>query len=237
MQRLNNSELYVMSKVSIIIPVLNEVTLIERRLLSLQYLKKTGHEIIVVDGGSTDDTVSIAKKYSDRVIISDKGRAVQMNAGAEEASGDILIFLHVDTELSHEAIRQLLFAASNYEQFWGFFQIKLSGSKVIFRAIELFMNKRSRFSKIGTGDQTLFISRDIFNEVGGYNELSLMEDVAFCKILKRRCKPIILNAFVITSSRRWEANGVIYTIIQMWYLRLAFYLGMDTSLLAKKYYD
>ncbi len=226
-----------MSKLSIIIPVLNEVALIERCLLSLQDLKKTGHEIIVVDGGSTDDTVNIAKKYSDKVIISDKGRAVQMNAGAEEASGDILIFLHVDTVLSSDAIGQLLFAASRCEQIWGFFKIKLSGSKVIFRVIELFMNKRSRFSKIGTGDQTLFISRNLFNETGGYNELLLMEDIAFCKVLNRYCKPIILNAFVITSSRRWETNGIVYTIIQMWSLRLAFYLGFDTAVLAKKYYD
>jgi len=227
-----------MNKISIIIPVLNEERIIKNSLEILQYIQERGHELIVVDGGSIDKTGDIAKKYTSNVISCEKGRALQMNAGAKVAKGDILIFLHIDTILSPCDFRQLWYAINDDDKAyrWGFFPLRLSSPKMIYRIIEFFINKKSHFTGIATGDQILFMSKKLFQHVGGFDSLCLMEDLAMCKKMKKISRPTLIDATVTTSSRRWENNGVYITIIQMWMLRLAYYLGVNTRTLARKYY-
>ncbi|MBI4005810.1 MAG: TIGR04283 family arsenosugar biosynthesis glycosyltransferase [Gammaproteobacteria bacterium] len=225
-----------MIKISIIIPVLNESGCIEENLRWLQLLRQNGHEVIVVDGGSTDNTMKIASHYADKVIAHDQGRALQMNAGATAASGDLFLFVHADTRLPALVDHLLRATAIDNEKFWGFFRVRLSGKSVLFRIIEFFMNQRSRLGKTGTGDQALFVTRNLFRQVNGYDEIPLMEDIAICKKLKKLSQPIYMNMPVLTSSRKWEAQGVISTVLLMWRLRLAYFLGVNPSLLAKKYY-
>ena len=225
-----------MTKISIIIPVLNESGCIEENLRRLQPLRQNGHEVIVVDGGSTDDTMRIASRHADTVIAHERGRSLQMNAGTVAASGDLFLFLHADTRLPALVDHLLRATAIDNEKFWGFFKIRLSGKSVLFRIIEFFMNQRSRLSKIGTGDQVLFVTRNLFRQVNGYDEIPLMEDIAICRKLKRVIAPVSMNMPVMSSSRKWESNGIITTILLMWQLRLAYFLGINPSLLAKKYY-
>lgn len=225
-----------MTKISIIIPVLNESGCIEENLRRLQPLQQNGHEVIVVDGGSTDNTMEIASHYADIVIAHDRGRSLQMNAGTVAASGDLFLFLHADTRLPALVDHLLQSIAICNEEFWGFFKVRLSGKNVLFRVIESFMNQRSRFSKVGTGDQALFVTRNLFRQVNGYDEIPLMEDIAICRKLKRVIVPVSMNMPVMSSSRKWESKGIISTVLLMWQLRLAYFLGVNPSLLAKKYY-
>ncbi len=223
-----------MPKLSIIIPTLNEAASIKNTLSELYTLKDNGHEIIIVDGGSTDQTLSICKQYTDKVFNSGKGRAKQMNLGAKHASNDILVFLHADTLLPEQA-RQLICTALSNKQ-WGYFSIKLSGSHVVLRLIEFFMNIRSCLSGIATGDQAIFVYRESFNSINGFKEIPLMEDIEISKSLKKISRPACVPVPVISSSRRWETQGYIRTILLMWRLRLLYFFGTPASQLVKQYY-
>lgn len=191
--------------------------------------------MIVVDGGSTDETFALAKISADQVIRSTRGRAKQMNTGAAVANGDVFLFLHVDTFLP-DGTDTILKNIPFNDQTWGRFDVQLSGPSWLFRAIEQGMNLRSRLTGIATGDQAIFVSRQCFINTGGFPEIALMEDIAFSKILKRVTKPVCLNEKVTTSSRRWEKYGPVRTIIRMWCLRLRYYFGGDPARLVK-YYD
>ena len=220
---------------SIIIPVLNEAEEIESRLESIQFFRKNGHEIILADGGSTDGTINLAKPYVDSIVSSQVGRAAQMNAGALNANGNNLFFLHIDSILPEEICDELsLFDSQNI---WGFCRIRLSGKHCLFRLIETMMNLRSRITFIATGDQGLIISKVLFEKIGGYPSIDLMEDVEICKCLKRLSNPVVINSEIETSSRRWEERGIIKTIILMWYLRLLYFFGVSPKRLVKIYYS
>ncbi len=223
-------------KISIIMPVLNEAPAIARTLLALQPLREAGHEVIVVDGGSQDDTPALSKSYADMIIQSPRGRSRQMNAGAKRASGEVLLFLHGDTLLPSEADRLIIEGMRGMESQWGRFDVKLSGKHFLLRIIEFLMNGRSRLSGIATGDQAIFVRRKLFDEIGGYPEIDLMEDIALCKILKKYGKPLCIRQPVLTSSRRWEEKGFLRTILLMWFLRLAYFFQVNPSRLAKLYY-
>ena len=219
---------------SIIIPVLNEAAGIQGCLLALQPLR--GHaEIIVVDGGSDDNTIELAAAYADKILSSEQGRARQMNQGAKQATGDILVFLHADTELPEQAL-SLIEQVISIEQVWGHFDIQLRGESVMFTVIAFMMNWRSRLTGIATGDQVLFVSREIFNAVGGYPDISLMEDIALSSALKKISSPICLTAKVKSSVRRWQQYGIYKTILLMWSLRLRYWLGADPHYLAELYH-
>jgi rSAM/selenodomain-associated transferase 2 len=222
------------AKLSIIIPVLNETSKIESCLDQLQLLRQQGHEVIVVDGGSNDNTVSLAIPLSDKVIQSKKSRAIQMNTGAAVATGQIFLFLHADTT-PPSGIAGLFSHIKNSDNKWGRFDVKLSGHAFLFRIIEHCMNLRSRLTGIATGDQLIFIGRKLFDEINGFPELALMEDIAISKLLLKRTKPICFKERVITSSRRWEEKGIIRTILKMWLLRLLYFFHIDTNKLAKIY--
>jgi len=222
-------------KLSIIIPVLNEGDDLLPTLKSLSYLKKCDHEIIIVDGGSQDNTLAIAKPYADIILTSEKGRARQMNYGASKANGDILWFLHADSLIPDNADQLIVNALQQTHSVWGRFNIRLSGSKWVFRIIEQFINKRSRLTGIATGDQGIFVLRREFEKLNGYAELPLMEDINLTKRLKKISLPICLQQTIITSSRRWESNGVIKTVMLMWYLRFAYFIGTPADKLIRLY--
>jgi rSAM/selenodomain-associated transferase 2 len=223
-------------RLSFIIPVLNEAVFLSLYRESLLQLKADGHELIVVDGGSQDDGVDLARCFADRVIEAPRGRAVQMNSGAYLAQGDILVFLHADTFLPSGANSEIVSAVSTNHHLWGGFYVKLSGTQPIFRLIESLMNLRSRLTGILTGDQVFFVRRDIFYDIGGFKEIPLMEDIEISKRLKRQGPPAFIPVFAVTSSRKWEEQGIIRTMLKMWALRLAYFLGTNPKLLVKYYY-
>ena len=220
-------------KLSIILPVLNEEASLPGVLYRLQSLRQHGHEIIVVDGGSRDNSLMLAQQAADEVIVSKPGRAVQMNSGAELASGDLLLFLHADTTLPEDV--ELMFSEIDVDTFWGRFDVRLSGDRLIFRVIEAMMNFRSRITSVVTGDQAIFVSRSLFEKVGGFPEIALMEDIAISKQLRKIVKPVCVANKVVTSSRRWEQSGVFRTILLMWKLRLYYFFGMSPQKISRMY--
>ncbi len=224
-----------MSKLSIVIPVLDEGDGIAAALDALAHLRAVGTEVIVVDGGSRDATVERAQLRADRVVLATRGRALQMNAGAERASGDVLLFLHADTRLPAEADRVVLNGLDQSRRVWGRFDIKIDGRSRLLPVVAWLMGLRSRLTGIATGDQAIFLRRDAFQAVGGFPAIALMEDIAICKRLKRLGRPLCLRACVTTSGRRWEKNGVLSTILLMWRLRFAYFLGADPKQLARQY--
>ncbi|HET7232592.1 MAG TPA: TIGR04283 family arsenosugar biosynthesis glycosyltransferase [Longimicrobium sp.] len=220
---------------SIIIPVLNEAPGIAETLGALQPLRARGCEVIVADGGSTDGSAEIARALADRVVSSPRGRACQQNAGAGEAHGDVLLFLHADTRLPEDADRLVTDGLRASGRGWGRFDVRLTGRHPMLRVIERMIGVRSRLSGIATGDQAIFVRRDWFARAGGFPHLPLMEDVALSKALKRLGPPLCLHETVVTSSRRWEERGVWRTMALMWRLRLEFWLGADAEKLAERY--
>lgn len=216
---------------SIIVPTLNEQQTIDNCLSHLQSMRDLGVEVIVSDGGSTDRTPERAKPFVDELVCSEPGRARQMNAGAAVAHGKHLLFLHADTKLPSDFSLASLGKAQ-----WGFFPVKLSGSAWPFRVIETAMNLRSKITRIGTGDQAMFIQSELFHHIGGFADIPLMEDVEFCRRLKTVCRPTLAKGFVVTSSRRWEQQGICRTVLKMWRLRLAYFLGASPHNLVQQYY-
>ncbi|MDE2196233.1 MAG: TIGR04283 family arsenosugar biosynthesis glycosyltransferase [Gammaproteobacteria bacterium] len=221
-------------RIAIIIPVLEEAALIAGSLARLQRMRQAGHELIVVDGGSRDGTPDLARPLADRVITAAHGRARQMNAGAEAARSDVLLFLHADIRLSQDAAEQIATATAN-GALWGRFDVRLCGDGKLLRIVAQCMNWRSRLTGIATGDQAVFVRRDVFKHAGGYPDIPLMEDIAMSKLLRKQHFPARLVGPAWVSSRRWQRNGVLRTILLMWYLRLAYFLGADTRRLAARY--
>ena len=220
--------------VSVIVPVRNEADHLAETLAGLRDALQEGDELIVVDGGSTDASVDIARRGADRVILSAPGRARQMNAGARQARGDWLWFVHADTRLNRSH-RQAL-AALSAQGRWGRFDVRLSGRRILFRVIGAMINLRSRLSGIATGDQGIFVRQDIFAALGGYPDQPLMEDIALSRLLKRQARPCCLRPALVTSSRRWEARGAWPTIWLMWSLRYRYWRGAQPEELYRDYY-
>lgn len=223
------------SKITAIIPALNEASGIQSTLKCLQLFRNAGHEVIVVDGMSNDDTFARARPLADHVLTAPNGRASQMNAGARIAQGEVLWFLHADCLPPVDAGHLILDALKNNDVAWGHFDVRLSGSGFLYRTIELMMNGRSRLSGIATGDQGIFITQNLFKQVGGFPDILLMEDVAISRRLRTCEWPICLRQKLTASSRRWEKRGVWRTVLMMWCLRLAYALGADPHKLARLY--
>ncbi|MCP3867339.1 MAG: glycosyltransferase family 2 protein [Gammaproteobacteria bacterium] len=222
--------------VSIVIPILNEGPHLERLLVSLQCFRQEGHEVILVDGGSMGGIPHQNLPMVDKGIVSPPGRAFQMNAGAKEARGEVLWFLHADSEVPEDAAEMIVSVLGAGKRCWGRFDIALSGRLKMLRVVEFMMNLRSRVTGIATGDQGIFVLNRAFLEVGGFPEIPLMEDISISRALKKCSSPHCFRQRLVTSSRRWERDGVFPTITLMWRLRLAFALGADPHTLEKKYY-
>ena len=222
-------------KISIIIPVLNEAGIIAHTLSALQPWRAAGHELIVVDGGSDDATIALSELAVDRIIRSSRGRSRQMNAGARLAGGEVLLFLHADAFLPEGADQLIIDGLNRQGKSWGHFDVRLSGRHFLLRITECLMNWRSRLTGIATGDQGIFVQSRLFEAVGGVPEIELMEDIALSKTLKRQGKPLCLRHRILTSSRRWEKEGILRTILLMWSLRLAYFLGAHPRRLARFY--
>lgn len=224
-----------MDRLSIIIPALNEAQVITGTLAALQPVRACGHEVIVADGGSLDGTVRLAEPLADRVLVTARGRARQMNAGAAIARGDVLWFLHADTLPAQGADRLLIDGMRESRRGWGRFDVRLSGRRPLLRVVEYLMNQRSRLTGIATGDQGIFVQRELFNAIGGFPDIALMEDIAMSRLLRRHGPPLCLSVPVMTSSRRWEEHGVLRTVFLMWGLRLAYAMGIAAAQLARFY--
>jgi rSAM/selenodomain-associated transferase 2 len=219
---------------SIIIPALNEGPVIRGQLEALQALRHQGAALVLADAGSSDDTVEQAAPLLDQLIVSPRGRARQMNAGAAAVTGEVLLFLHADTKLpplAFEAIHSAIRAGA----LWGRFDLRIAGTHPWLPVVARLINWRSRLSGIATGDQAIFVRREIFEQLGGYPQLALMEDIALSSKLKRLAAPACLRQCVVTSGRRWEKHGVARTILLMWRLRAAFFFGANPDKLALRY--
>lgn len=224
---------------TIVMPVFNEAAVLPTVLDRLQVWRDSGAEVVVSDGGSNDGSVALAAASADQVLTAPPGRARQMNAGAAQARADFLLFLHADTVLPPEALPTLQRLASRGDRArpwcWGRFDVVLQGSSLWLPLVGFMINWRSRLTRINTGDQALFMDRALFEAVGGFPEQPLMEDVEICKRLRRVCAPVSLRLRVVTSGRRWDANGAWRTIVLMWKLRWLYWRGESPQRLAELY--
>jgi rSAM/selenodomain-associated transferase 2 len=226
--------------VAVVVPVLNEGSQLRQQLEELR--ARGADEIITVDGGSRDDSLDIARDFAAvprdtprcLALEAPTGRARQMNAGAKAARAKIIVFVHADTRLPPQALEQVRRACTR-ERPWGRFDVRLNGGHYLYRIVERAMNLRSTLTGIATGDQAIFVRSDTFAAVGGYPDIPLMEDIAISKRLKAVAPPVRIDDPVTTSVRRWETHGIVRTIVQMWLLRLRYWLGADPRRLARCY--
>jgi len=221
-------------RLSIVMPVLNEAAGIEAALRALSSLRTRGTEVIVVDGGSRDGTPALAAPLADRVLTAPQGRAAQMNAGAAVATGDVLLFLHADTQLPTDADRLVIEGLQRSGRVWGRFDLQFDRGRRL-RLVALMMNLRSRFTGIATGDQAMFVTHASFEAAGGFPAIALMEDVALSARLRRIGRPLCCAERVTTSGRRWRQRGTVRTILLMWSLRLRYIMGADPARLLRAY--
>lgn len=240
-----------MSGLSIIVPLLNEIDALPTLCANLEALES--EQTIIVDGGSTDGSWQWllehwhnpddpakgqfeSDKNKSRVLLqSEAGRAQQMNMGAQHSIYPMLLFMHADSQIHAEA--KLLICDNSATDRWGRFDVSFDSPSGAMALIAFFMNIRSRVSGVATGDQAIFVHRALFDQVGGFDKLSLMEDVAFCKKLRRLANPHCLRQKVVTSARRWEQNGVVQTVLKMWWYRLLFFFGVSPDKFVNEYRD
>lgn len=218
---------------SIIVPVLNEIELLPELIAHLQCWQQKGCEVLLVDGGSEDGSADTVAATGFEVIHSSPGRAVQMNVGAQAASGSVLIFLHADTRLPEGSLDMIFNALQ--KSYWGRFDVYISGEPLMLRVVAFFMNVRSQLTGIATGDQAIFITRELFNDIAGFPEQPLMEDIELSRRALKIGRPACLSAKVTTSGRRWIQRGIWRTIWLMYKLRWAYWRGVPVQELAKRY--
>lgn len=223
-----------MVRLSIIIPVLNEGDTLAPFLQALTPLKPQGVELIGVDGGSTDNSVEWLKTYCDISLQSPAGRSTQMNAGASQATGDVLLFLHADTYLPQTALADIKMALKTHH--WGRFNVQFEPHSFLLRLTAYLMHHRSKLTHVCTGDQGLFFTRTFFNKLGGFSDIPLMEDVDISKRARKISPLYALTSKVTTSSRRWQQHGTLKTIALMWWLRWLYFIGVSPAALHKRYY-
>lgn len=222
-------------RVSIVIPTLNEAQALPATLHALRgQLGGIAVDVVVVDANSADATQCIARTAGVNVLNAPRGRAVQMNRGAHATRGEVLLFLHADTQLPPDALQQLTHALTK-GHLWGRFDVQIVGHAPLLKVVGYCMNMRSRLSGIATGDQAIFVTRAAFTAVAGFPVQPLMEDIALSRQLKRLGKPACLRTRVATSGRRWEARGMWRTIWLMWRLRFAYWRGVSPEQLAALY--
>ena len=222
-------------KISIIIPTLNESLLLQRLLCGLNKIIDSQVEIIVVDGGSNDNTLEIASKYAHQVFVTEQGRATQMNHGAAFAKGEVLFFLHADSMLTTNAFQKLKEIVKESAYVGGAFRLQIDSNKLLLSIISQVVNLRSRFFHLVYGDQGIFVRKKNFLEIGKFLITPLMEDVEFYGRLRASGKTVILNEKILTSARRWEKEGILYATFRNWLLLIMYYMGIPAKQLEKLY--
>ncbi len=223
------------TQISVIIPALNEAGVLVHTLRCLQPLRRRGHEVLVVDGGSTDNTLAEATPLADRVLQAPRGRARQMHAGVLGAGGSVLWFLHADTQPPEAADQLIRRALAGGQRTWGWFDVQLSDAPLLLKCVAWLMNRRSRLTGIATGDQGIFVRRAAYEHSGGFPLIPIMEDIALSRRLKHLARPMQIATPLLCSSRRWKKHGIVRTILTMWSLRLGYFLGIDPHRLARFY--
>lgn len=223
------------ARLSVVVPVLNEAAGLGDALQALAPLRARGADIIVADGGSSDRSAALAAAGGAHVVHAARGRALQMNAGAAQCGGDVLLFLHADTVLPDGADALVSEALASGARVWGRFDVAITGRPHMLRLIAALMNLRSRLTGIATGDQAMFMTRAAFAAVGGFPAQPLMEDIEMSRRLLTLSRPACLTAQVQTSGRRWESRGVWRTMLLMWRLRFAYWRGASPERLADLY--
>lgn len=220
-------------KLSVIVPALNEESVLPETLRAARQMGVG--EIIVVDGGSVDGTVAVADELADLVVRAERGRAVQMNAGAARASGEVVLFLHADTLLPPGYVTDVVDACARPGVVGGRFDVDLQPSSPLLWITGELINRRSRMTRVATGDQAMFVRRDVFEALGGFAAIPLMEDLDLSRRLKRAGEIACLRSRVATSARRWQKDGALRTILLMWTLRLLYYGGVSPRRLHRFY--
>ena len=218
--------------ISVVVPVYNEQDVIKTHAGRFNDLASKVKELIFVDGGSQDNTVSLLKSLGFLVISSEAGRAAQMNTGAKHSSGSVIVFLHVDTVLP-EHFDTLINLDSG--EGWGYFRVGFDLKKIRYRWLARGINFRAACFKVATGDQAIFISSQLFHRLEGFQQIALMEDIELTRRLKKISDPNIVQANVITSARRWEQKGFIKTVLLMWWMQLAYKCGVSPDRLVQWY--
>ena len=228
------------TSIAVVIPTLNEERVLSRTLLAVRQLRFD--EVVLVDGGSRDQTVSIAQGQLQglslqpaQVMVSEQGRARQMNAGARATRSGVLLFLHADTLLPPETRTEIERVLANPKYVGGRFDVRFEDDRGWAWLVSRLMNWRSRWSGIATGDQAIFVRRAVFDDLGGFADLPLMEDLELARRLKRAGSIAKLRTKVTTSFRRWEQQGALRTIVQMWLLRFLYWLGVSPHMLQRFY--
>ncbi|MEH2357616.1 TIGR04283 family arsenosugar biosynthesis glycosyltransferase [Nostoc sp.] len=221
------------AKISIIIPAINEAGNIKKAIATTQ--ANLDVEVILVDGGSSDDTVAIAQSLNVKVISSSPGRAVQMNAGAVAASGDILLFLHADTLLPTGFDEMIRTALQQPGTVAGAFKLRIDASRLSLRWVEWGVNVRSHFYQMPYGDQAIFLTKQVFQQIGSFPELPIMEDFELMRRLKRIGRVVIIPTPVVTSARRWLQKGVLKTTLLNQIVIIAYLLGVSPERICSWY--
>lgn len=222
---------------SVIIPVLNEEENIEALIDHISQ-EEVRAEIIVSDGKSTDNTAEKAESKGAVVVSSTPGRGTQLNKGAEAASASILIFLHADSRLEKGALSKMVEQmGQDKDLIGGCFKLKISSQNLLLKFISWSSNLRAKYLNLIFGDQGIFVRRDIFNELGGFPEIELMEDWEFSKALAKKGRLLYVDKKIYTSARRWENHGVLKTIILMHKIKILYKLGISPSKLKEIYRD
>jgi rSAM/selenodomain-associated transferase 2 len=221
---------------SIIVPMLDEAEGIARALGAIRRGAPDA-EVIVVDGGSRDTSVAIAQPLCDLMVAESRGRARQMNAGAKVARGDAFAFVHADTLVPASFGEDIAAALLDHAVVGGRFDVELDASALPYRIIGAMISLRSRLSRVGTGDQAIFVRREVFERIGGFPELELCEDLEFSRRLKRAGRVACLRSRVITSARRWNRDGVARTVVRMWMIRAMYLIGVSPARLKRMYAD
>ena len=220
-------------KISILIPTLNEALILEDSLRAISDLNP--HEIIVIDGGSTDSTASVARNFATWTITSKPGRANQMNAGAKIATGDLLLFIHADSKLTQQSFSRMRKAMALNGPAGGAFSLQIESEKASLKVISLLATWRAKYLNLVYGDQTIFVRTEIFQKMGGFSPLPICEDLDFFRRLSRQGRVILLKEKTHTSARRWKAEGVLYTTIRNITIGGLFLIGFSPQTLSKWY--
>jgi rSAM/selenodomain-associated transferase 2 len=221
-----------LARLAAVVPALDEAAGIAH---CVRPLLAEADEVIVVDGGSADATAALAREAGARVVVAERGRASQMNAGARETRADVLVFVHADTRMP-PGWRAAVDAALAGPSRWGRFDVRLDSDRPLLALVGAMMNLRSRATGIATGDQAIFVAHDAWRACGGFPPIRLMEDVEVSRRLKRAAgPPACLRLRVRVSARRWETRGVLRTIVQMWLLRAMYFFGASPAMLHRLY--